>query len=74
MLSVRPHTGVKGKGCVMEPTDLVYLVVVIVALGMIMTGATIPTIGFLLWVGCLLVVGLGVMWAISLRHRHGPQH
>ena len=57
----------------MQPQDLNYLVVMIIALGMIMFGAMVPSISFLLWAGIVLAVAAGVAWVTSIVKRHGTQ-
>lgn len=57
----------------MQPTDLIYLVVMIIALGMIVYGALIPAIGFLMWAGIVLAIIFAAVWVVSMVRRHGTQ-
>lgn len=58
----------------MQPTDLIYLVIMIIAAGMIMYGVMIPAIGFLMWVGIVLAVIFAAAWVVSMVRRHGTQY
>ncbi len=58
----------------MQPPDVMFLEVMLVAVAMILFGATLPGVGFLLWVGIVLTVGIGSWWAVSRNHRHGTHY
>ncbi len=51
-----------------------FLEVMLVALAMILFGATIAGVGFLLWVGIVLTVGIGAWWVVSRYRRHGTHY
>lgn len=51
-----------------------FLEVMLVAVAMILFGATIAGVGFLLWVGIVLTVGIGTWWVVSRTRRHGSQY
>ncbi|WP_157487140.1 hypothetical protein [Leucobacter salsicius] len=58
----------------MQPPDVMFLEVMLVALAMILFGATIAGVGFLLWVGIVLTVGIGAWWVVSRYRRHGTHY
>lgn len=58
----------------MQPPDVMFLDVMIVAVGMIVIGLIVPTVGVLFWFGIPLIVGIGSWWIVSMVKRHGNEY
>lgn len=58
----------------MQPPDVMFLEVFIVAVAMILFGAVLPEVGVLLWIGIVLTIGLGSWWLVSRSRRHGTHY
>lgn len=61
-------------GCVMQPPDVMFLEVMLVAVAMIIFGAALAEVSFLLWAGIALTAGIGTWWAVSKVRRHGSHY
>lgn len=59
---------------IMQPPDVMFLEVFIVAVVMIAFGMILPSLGVLLWVGIVLTIGIGTWWTVSHVKRHGSQY
>lgn len=55
----------------MQPPDVMFLEVMLVAVAMIIFGALLPEVAALFWFGIVLTVGIGSWWAVSMTKRHG---
>lgn len=53
----------------MEPADLGYLAILVATIGMIIFGAAIPAIVFVMWLGIILTAVFIVVWIISMVRR-----
>ncbi|MHA3683188.1 hypothetical protein ACXR2T_01365 [Leucobacter sp. HY1910] len=58
----------------MQPPDVMFLEVMLVAVAMIIFGAALTEVSFLLWAGIVLTVGIGTWWAVSKTRRHGSHY
>lgn len=53
----------------MEAADVGYLAILVATIGMIIFGAAIPAVVFLLWLGIILTVVFAIVWTISIVRR-----
>lgn len=60
--------------CVMQPPDVMFLEVFIVAVALIIFGAALAEVSALLWIGIVLTVGIGSWWVISRVRRRGSHY
>lgn len=58
----------------MQPPDVMFLEVLLVAVGMIAFGLLIPSVSVLLWFGIAIGVGITAWWIVSKVRRHGTQY
>lgn len=58
----------------MQPPDVMFLEVLLVAVGMIAFGLLIPSVSVLLWFGIAIGVGITGWWIVSEVRRHGTQY
>lgn len=58
----------------MQPPDVMFLDVLIIAIGMTVIGIVVPAVWPLIWFGIALVVGIAVAWIINKSTRHGSHY
>lgn len=66
--------GIEETRCVMQPPDVMFLEVFIVAVALIVFGAVLPEVSVLLWIGIVLTIGIGTWWTVNKVHRHGSHY
>lgn len=58
----------------MQPNDVMFLEVTLVAVALIIFGATLTEVSVLLWIGIALTVGIVSWWVVSRVRRHGAPY